>query len=206
LSEANDPYLDPATGVLRNLVGARTRSELDDAEADVVMARATQLTFRPVAPTGDLAEFRAIHRHLFQDIYAWAGEIREVDLRKNLTGAQPFLPASVIRRAADFAADELRQDGMLRGLGRTEFIDRLSHHYDQWNHIHPFREGNGRTQRIFWSRVAADAGWDVDWREVTGAVNDEACRVASELSDLTPLLRMFARIVRPAVETGTHQQ
>jgi cell filamentation protein len=199
LSEANDPYLDPSTGVLHNLVGARTPDALAEAEADLVVARAAQLAFRPVAPTCDLAEFRAIHRHLFQDLYAWAGEVRKVDIRKNLAGAQPFLPASVISRAADFAADELRRDKMLRGLRRSELIDRLSHHYDQWNHIHPFREGNGRTQRLFWSRVAADAGWELNWLEVTGAANDDACRIASERGDLTPLNRMFARIVRPAI-------
>lgn len=197
MSEPTDPYIDPATGVLFNLVEARTRATLEAAEADLVSARAMQLRYHPAAPTGDLAEFRAIHRHLFQDVYAWAGELRQVDMRKNVAGAQPFLPASVIPRASVFAAEELRQDEMLRGLSRVEFIGRLSHHYDQWNHIHPFREGNGRTQRIFWSRVASDAGWELNWLDVSGTVNDEASRTASEDGDLSLLLAMFELVVSP---------
>jgi cell filamentation protein len=94
-----------------------------------------------------------------------------------------------------FAADELRADNMLRGMNREQFIDRLSHHYDQWNHVHPFREGNGRTQRVFWNRVAADAGWQLDWRPVQGAVNDAACRAAAESRDFGQMRAMFTQVV-----------
>ncbi|MEO8093348.1 MAG: Fic family protein [Pseudolysinimonas sp.] len=80
---------------------------------------------------------------------------------------------------------------------RDQFIDRLSHHYDQWNYVHPFREGNGRTQRLFWNRVAADAGWQLDWRPVQGAVNDAACRAAAENRDFGPLRAMFDLVVLP---------
>ena len=176
MAEFTDPYLDPATGLLRNQVGASTRADLDAAEGALTFARAVELVDAPAPATGDLAEFRAIHRHLFQDVYPWAGELRTVDLRKNVAGAEFFLPVSMIDRSAGFAADELRQDRMLRGLDRERFVDRLSYHYDQWNYIHPFREGNGRTQRLFWNRVAADAGWNLDWRSVQGAVNDAASR------------------------------
>ncbi|WP_309617108.1 Fic family protein [Salinibacterium sp.] len=195
MPEVVDPYLDPDTGLLRNLVGARTNPELDAAEGALVVARALQLRDYPVRSTGDLDEFRAIHRHLFQDVYAWAGEIRTVDLRKNVDGAEHFLSVSAIDRGSLFAADELRQDGMLRGMSRDQFIDRLSHHYDQWNYVHPFREGNGRTQRELWNRVARDAGWQLDWRSVEGATNDAACRAAAEGQDFGPLLAMFDQVV-----------
>ncbi len=68
-----DPYLDPETGILRNLAGARTKASLEDAEGSLSFARPVQLMDRPPQPTGDLAELRAIHRHLFQDLYDWAG-------------------------------------------------------------------------------------------------------------------------------------
>ena len=68
--------------------------------------------------------------------------------------------------------------------------------------VHPFREGNGRTQRVFWNRVAADAGWQLDWRPVQGAVNDAACRAASEDRDFGPLRAMFAQVVTPASEAA----
>ena len=160
-TEFVDPYLDPETGLLRNKVGAQTKSALDKAEGALSFTRLVQLMDNPVKSGGDLDELRAIHRHLFQDVYDWAGELRTVDIRKNVEGAQFFLPVSMIGRAADYAAGELRADHELRGMSRDQFIDRLAYHYDQFNYVHPFREGNGRTQRVFWNRVARDAGWQL---------------------------------------------
>jgi cell filamentation protein len=193
-----DPYLDPETGILRNLIGARARQSLDDAEGSLSFARLVQLMDRPTKPTGDLTELCAIHRHLFQDLYDWAGQIRIIDIRKNVVGAEFFLPSGMIERASVFAAGELRSDNALRGLDRAQFIDRLAYHYDQVNYIHPFREGNGRVQRVFWNRVAVAAGWQLDWRPVHGDVNDRASRAASDQRDLGPLRAMFDQIVTPA--------
>jgi cell filamentation protein len=196
--EVQDPYLDPETRVLRNLVGARTRKSLEDAEGSLSFARLVQLMDRPPKPTGDLAELCAIHRHLFQDLYDWAGQVRTIDIRKNVEGAEFFLPWGMIERASVFAAGELHSDNALRGLDREHFIDRLAYHYDQVNYIHPFREGNGRVQRVFWNRIALAAGWQLDWRPVHGDVNDRASRAASDQRDLGPLHAMFEQIVTPA--------
>lgn len=195
LAEFVDPYVDPATGLLHNLVRARTKAELDEAEADLVHARRLSLHLQPLPVTGDLADIRAIHRHLFQDVFAWAGALRTVDIRKNTEGAAYFVPVSMIERAAHFASEELQADGFLRGMERSHFIERLAHHYDQLNYIHPFREGNGRAQRALWDRVALGAGWRLNWLGVTGRVNDDACKHAAEQRDLVPLIEMFEQIV-----------
>lgn len=201
-TEFVDPYLDPETGLLRNKVGARTKAALDEAEGDLSFARLIQLMDHPVNPTSDLNELRSIHHHLFQDVYDWAGELRTVDIRKNVEGAQFFLPVSMIVRAADYAERELRADNHLRGMSRDQFIDRLAYHYDQFNYVHPFREGNGRTQRVFWNRIARDAGWQLDWRAVRGETNDRASRAASEQQDFGPLCDMFDQIVSKATSQG----
>ena len=193
-----DPYLDPHTGILTNLIGARTAVELAAAEADLVSVRTLQLWRHPPAPTRDLVELQAIHRHLFQDVYPWAGQLRTVDLRKTVPGAQPFLPVSMITRSAGFVFDPLRQDRYLQHLNRERFIERLAYHYDQVNYLHPFREGNGRTQRFFFDRLAVAAGWWLDWTQITGAVNDAASRAAAEDHDLAALQEMFAVILTPA--------
>jgi cell filamentation protein, protein adenylyltransferase len=104
----------------------------------------------------------------------------------------------MIERASAFAAVELHADDNLRGLDRQRFIDRLAYHYDQVNYVHPFREGNGRVQRVFWNRIALAAGWQLDWRPVHGDVNDRASRAASDQRDLGPLRAMFNKIVIPA--------
>lgn len=197
MSEFVDPYIDPATGILRNLVGARTQEELDQIEADLVEARTVDLPKQRVKKTADLTELRRIHRYLFGDVYDWAGQLRSVDIRKNVEGAEYFVPVSLIDRAATFTAAELAADNFLRNMSRDQFVARLAHHYDQLNYIHPFREGNGRTQRAFWDRVASDAGWRLTWLAVTGEVNDHASRVASETQDLGPLTTMFNEIVSP---------
>lgn len=201
-TEFVDPYLDPETGLLRNKVGARTKVALEEAEGDLSFACLIQLMDHPVKPTGDLDELRSIHRHLFQDVYDWAGELRTVDIRKNVEGAQFFLPVSMIVRAAGYAERELHADNHLRGMSRDQFIDRLAYHYDQFNYVHPFREGNGRTQRVFWNRVARDAGWQLDWRTVRGETNDQASRAASEQRDFMPLRHMFDQIVSKATPRG----
>lgn len=147
--------------------------------------------------TNNLAEIRAIHRHVFQDVFQWAGQIRTVDIAKGVEGSGFFVPFSMIERAADFTSGELSADNNLKGMQRRQFITRLAHHYDQLNYIHPFRDGNGRTQRIFWDRVATDAGWRLSWLNVTGGVNDTASRIAAETQDLGPLIAMFETIVAP---------
>lgn len=191
-TDPGDPYIDPATGVLKNLLGARTREQLEHAEVLLVEGRAFELAESPVPVTGDFAHLQAIHRHLFQDVYGWAGQPRQgVDISK--PGGHGFLPVSVIPSAAEFAFGELAGEGFLRGLDRSQFIERVAHHYDQINYLHPFREGNGRTQRVFWAQIADQAGHPIDWSSVPGPVNDAACRAAIEHSDLEPLRNMFAR-------------
>jgi len=197
-----DPYLDPETGLLRNLVGARTDDDLVAAEGALVFARAVQLLDQQPVPSGDLSELKAIHRHLFQDLFGWAGQVRTVDIRKNSAEAEFFLPVSLIERASGFVAEQLRADNHLQGMSRDQFIERLAHHYDELNYLHPFREGNGRTQRLFWSRVARDAGWQLDWRPVQGATNDEACRIAQVDQDLTPMREMFDLVVADAPDVA----
>ncbi|MBU3995477.1 MAG: Fic family protein [Actinobacteria bacterium] len=194
-SDFVDPYLDPATGILKNLVGATTQTELDAIEGDLVPVRALRLDVNSPPPTRDLTELRAIHRHLLSPVYEWAGELRMVDIRKNIQGAGYFVPAALIERAAGVVAQELREDDFLRGLDRETFIARLAYYYDQLNFIHPFREGNGRAQRLFWDRVARDAGWKLSWLGVTGEVNDEASRAAAEDRDLRPLIAMLEKVV-----------
>lgn len=192
MSDLKDPYYDDSGEVLRNLVGAASTADLAVAEADLVFARTIELDSVDLPATRDLAELQAIHRQLFQDVYAWAGELRSVDIRISDEG---FLPVVALDRAGGIAAGDLKTDHYLQGLSRERFAARLAHHYDQFNYIHPFREGNGRTQRVFWTRVARDAGWELDWTRTDGETNDQASRVAAEGRDLGPLTEMFEQVV-----------
>lgn len=193
-----DPYLDPGTGLLRNNPGLGEQRALDAFEAERTEIRALQLLQSPPAFTGDLKHLQAIHRHLFQDVYDWAGQLRTVDIAKQ--DGEHFMPMSLLQRGAGYAFDELRQDSFLRGMQPDRFVARLAHHYDQINYLHPFREGNGRTQRMFWSQVAVEAGYELDWSHVSGAVNDHASRAAHEQRDLDPLRDMFRQVVLDRID------
>ena len=193
-----DPYIDPATGVLRNLVGARTYDDLARAEGELASLRTGELIEHgDFHPSGTLDDFRHIHHALFQDIYEWAGRIRTVEIRKNVDGAEFFLPSTNIAMGIEWSRSELIKDNMLKGLGLSSFVERLAYHYDNYNFVHPFREGNGRTQRVFWTLLCHDAGYDLDWRLASGEENDEASRLAAEDRDYSLLISMFSRIVTP---------
>jgi cell filamentation protein len=193
-----DPYLISGTTVLRNLVGATTSTELAAAEADLSFARATQLLNHPVPATNDLAELKTIHFRLFQDVYEWAGELRTVDVKKDIPGADFFMPYGFIELAAAHCFQDLAVEEHLKGLEREAFVERLAFHYEKINYVHPFREGNGRTQRVFWNRVALEAGWELDWRPVHGEENHLAARAGSDDGNLVPLINMFEKIVAPS--------
>lgn len=136
-----------------------------------------------------------IHFHLFQDVYDWAGQLRTIDVRKNVPGAEFFLPVGFIELAASNCFSELAEAHHLVGLSREEFVEQLAYHYEKINYVHPFREGNGRMQRIYWNRVASAAGWQLDWRPVHGEENHLAARAGSDQQDLGPLVRMFDKVV-----------
>lgn len=191
MSNFVDPYLDPKTGILRNLVGATTSERLRMAESDV--ASMAELDLKGIPRTNDLRELQVIHKALFGKIYDWAGEIRTVDIKKG--SEEFFLFQFQIEQGAEFVFSELAKEHVLKGLGREDFVKRLAYFYEQVNFIHPFREGNGRTQRVFWNRVAADAGYFIDWRQVIGDELDKASVIGREQHDLRPLEDMFDRIV-----------
>jgi cell filamentation protein len=186
LQQVVDPYLDSLTGVLRNIPGASTSRELAALEVDLSSSRTIQLlTYDLVPHTGDLAEVQGIHKHLFQDLFDWAGELRTIDMKRG--SGKFFAHHSGIRTNSFHVFAALRDKKSLRELKRDEFVNELANFYDQLNFIHPFRDGNGRTQRLFWSRIALNAGWVLDWRPIHGDVLDEVSRAAREEGDLESL-------------------
>ncbi len=194
---AVDPYFDPHIGDLRNLLGATSSEELRKLEPQIVFANELELESADIPRTNDLAELLLIHKQLFKGIYDWAGKIRTVDIKKNAESSEYFLIVSKINAAAAYVFNEMAKENYLCGLDYNGFVKRLAHYYDQLNYIHPFREGNGRAQRVFWARVAKDAGYEIDWTKVVGNENDEASRRAAEEMDVSWLEKMFSKIVKP---------
>ena len=196
-----DPYLIPGTNVLRNLVGATDEDALAAAENDLCSARAAILRENLPPAEGTLEQLRRIHRFLFQDVYDWAGEIRTIDMGKG--EGLPFQPLELFSIGVHYSEGVLRGDDLLKDLGHEEFVKRLSVSYNNFNILHPFREGNGRTQRIFWEIIAREAGWHFDWGLIDKRTNDQASIAGMQRNDLRPLEDMFRRIVKPLSEPLT---
>lgn len=186
-----DPYSDPVTGVLCNKLGLGTAAGLEAAEREITHAALILLHESPVAATYDLLHLREIHRRIFGDIYEWAGQIRTVTIAKGATFCLP----QYIGSAAGAMFGELGDENFLRGLTRDAFIERLAYYLDEVNALHPFREGNGRTQRAFFGQLARDAGFVLSWQHLDAARNIEAS-VASMRGDLEPMRKMLDTLVR----------
>ena len=142
----------PDFTVLRNKLGLRDAEALDQAERLLVSQR-----IQEPLPRGrfDLNHLRAIHHHLFQDIYEWAGELRTLEISK---GATQFQPKRFIETGIADVHRRIIERDFLVGLSRTEFAEDAGQIIGDINHAHPFREGNGRTQLLYLKHLAENAG------------------------------------------------
>jgi cell filamentation protein, protein adenylyltransferase len=196
-------YTYRGTDTVKNKLGASTHEELEQREADIVFGRATEIGLGE-GPQGqfDADHLRAIHRHLFQDVYEWAGRTRdeEVRLSDRSIASEPvmrkadgsaFMLGPLIPAALDDIASRLRDAGYLRGLTREEFAVQAADIMADLNAIHPFREGNGRTQRTFMRELAREAGHTLDFAVISKERMIEASIAANERDDKTVMRRLF---------------
>ncbi|MBM7786864.1 Fic/DOC family protein [Tenggerimyces flavus] len=186
-----DPYTDPATGTLVNLLGISSPEVLASVEADLSKAAIADLATSELRGGYDLDHLRAFHREIFGDLYPWAGELRTVSIAKTDTFC---LPQHIESYSAQ-VFDALAKEDHLRDLDRDAFVDRLTFYFAEVNAIHPFREGNGRTQRAFFSQLSRHASWPIDWSTLSPARNSEAS-VASLRGDSRPLRSLLDNLVR----------
>jgi len=186
-----DPYADPATGVLRNRLELSTAAELEAAEREITHAALILLRETPVRPAYDLAHLCEVHRRIFGDIYGWAGQVRTVAIAK---GSMFCLPQYIEPSAAEIFR-QLRNENFLRGLERDTFIDRLTYYLGEVNAVHPFREGNGRTQRAFFEQLADDAGFPLSWQRLD-ANRNIAASVAIMRGDPEPMRKMLDELTQ----------
>jgi cell filamentation protein len=157
---AEDPYVYPGTNVLTNNLEIRHPRQLAVAEADIVRVSLAALDDEPLPGGYDLAHWQIFHRHIFGDLYPWAGELRTVQIAKpNAFYARP----EHIAGYAQGIFAELAKEHHLVGLDHQPFVDRLTHYHAEMYAVHPFREGNTRSLRAFLSQLAIAADHRVDW-------------------------------------------
>lgn len=186
-----EPETYPGTQVFINKLDIRNSRILAEAEASLTWARTEEYRDSPSPTTFVLQHLKHIHHHLFQDLYDWAGELRKYDMKK---GDCIFTPANDIEHYAEKIYRQLANEEYLQGISNKAYITRLAYYYDMTNRLHPFPEGNGRTQRLFIEDLAAVSGMSIDWGAVHQWEIEETAIRAFE-GNRKPLHAMFERIL-----------
>jgi cell filamentation protein len=161
--DADETYCYPGTDVLRNKAEITDANELDAYEGELSTLRSIEILENPLAGQFDLALLQRIHFALFQDVYDWAGKIRTVDISR---GNSRFANVRFIESAANELFNQLARENWLKELDASTLSAGLAHYLSEINALHPFREGNGRVQRIFISNLSQAAGYQLDYSDL----------------------------------------
>lgn len=184
------------TTCLINKLGIRDETLLSQTESAYTLAKASYLELHPLSGNFDLAHYRDIHRFLFIDLYDWAGELRQIDLSKKGTS---FVPATDIEQCANAYFSRTSQIDFSE-MSRQEIAVELADLYNTLNMIHPFREGNGRVQRIFFRQwVAYQLGFDIDF----SLVDPDDFMIATIYAAqgvIDDLVNIFSKLIEPSQE------
>lgn len=151
------------TSCLINKFNIKDENKLSNIEAAITFAKASELEKTPINGNFDLEHYLAIHRYLFEDIYDWAGKIRTVEMSKKGTS---FAKSEEIEELCNGCFDRLKNMNYFHGMSFAQFVENIVDLYCTINIIHPFREGNGRTQRIFISQLIRYNGYDIDFSAI----------------------------------------
>ena len=156
--DPNFVYTYPDTGVLRNLPGIKNAEDLIFFESAAVSKRIKELNEHPIKIKGIKSLFE-IHKHLFQDVYEWAGQRRKVEISKD---GNQFFPTTHFENAFKYIDALILEDKKIPKKEVLEIAKKLAEILDAVNYLHPFREGNGRTQREFIRLLALEKGYKLN--------------------------------------------
>ena len=186
--EWDKEYCYPESNILINKLGIKNHDELIAAEREITSLKIAMAKAEPIQGRFDFEHLKAIHKFIFEEIYTWAGEIRHVNISK---GNQFCLSQNIEMYAADIFAKLKAENYLVDYNGNI--AHRLAYYLSEINVLHPFREGNGRTQRLFIEYLADHAGYKVDFSDVSAKEMIVASAEAFAL-DYDKLNKMFERI------------
>lgn len=153
----------PGTTVLINKLDIRDEETLKEAETLVTFLNASKLELHPLEGAFDFVHYKAIHHVLFSELYDWAGQIRTVNISKK--GTRVTLTENV-ENQTELIFKQLKDYDYFKGLPHNEFVEKIVDFYCVTNELHPFREGNDRTQRAFLTQLIRNAGYDINFAGV----------------------------------------
>jgi cell filamentation protein len=162
--EQDSYYCYPNSFVLKNKLNIRDMEVLKSAEREITSLRTTQAMLNRIDGNFDFEHLKKIHYFLFGDIYEWAGRIRTVNISKG----NQFCLCEYIQDQMDEIFKKLCQENFLKDYNeKIEIAGKLAYYLGEINSIHPFREGNGRAQRMFIEHLAASLGYQLDFMKIS---------------------------------------
>ena len=161
--EASGDSCYPNTSCLINKFDIKDDKKLSQIEAEITFAKAAVLESEDIKPPFDFKFYKSIHRFLFEDLYDWAGELRKVDISKKGTS---FCEVNELENLCKACFNRLEKANYFKGISRAKFVEEIVDLYVTTNFLHPFREGNGRTQRIFISKLIKYNGYDFNFSNI----------------------------------------
>lgn len=184
-------YIDPKTGILRNLQDISDPEVLLFVESSAVTKRLLELYENPIKIKGIDSLFE-IHRHLFQDIYIWAGEERVVEISKD---GKQFFPTTYYDNAFRYIDQLIDEYRKIPKNNKRKLAEKLAEILDNVNYLHPFREGNGRAQREFIRLLALEKGLILNLNPPDNISVYERYMKGTVESDVTTLTELIFELI-----------
>lgn len=187
----DNKYCYPDSEVLRNKHNITDKNELFEAEKELTAIRLKELQDSPIKGKFDFKHLKAIHKYIFQDIYDWAGKERTVEIGKgNL-----FCTTPCIQSYAESVFNKYYSQCYNAKDNFEDFIRAFADNYGDLNALHPFREGNGRTQREFARLVCLECGYDFNLSVATHSQMLEASKLSFDKADSSGFIEIFSKAV-----------
>jgi cell filamentation protein len=167
----NDYFIPGSHDVLRNKFtdlgkphGEPDADKLRAAEEAAAHLRLIELAKDPIQGEFDYDHMKAIHRHIFQDVYEWAGQERVAPVGEFMSkdGHSYYGAGPALTEAAEAEYRKIAAGDYLRGMDQEPFVAELAERWGELNVVHSFREGNTRSQFVFFSQLAEAAGYKLD--------------------------------------------
>lgn len=156
-------YCYPGTNILKNKLNIQDNKLLKTAEEEITLIKQMELLKNPIKGNFSKTHLMNIHKFIFEDIYSFAGKIRQEQIGKADT---MFYPPNLIERELDKVFSKIKGQNMLLEKDETKIFDNLAYIMAELNIIHPFLEGNGRSIREFIRLMAKRLNYDLNWGNV----------------------------------------
>ena len=196
-----DIYKYPGEDVLKNKFDCHDNNELQRLEAFSTAGNIFFLQQNPIEGNFDFEHLKAIHYFIFKNVYDWAGKIRTVDIGKNNIFCRVHFIDSYAKQVfSDFFPSCFKAKS-----NKPDFLKTFTSHYADLNALHPFREGNGRTQREFARELCLKCGYVFDLTQTNHKEMLDASIESFNTFSNEKLLNIFSRCVIPVEEYENYQ-